>query len=604
MSTPTLRYTGRAGVVVDLDRLLASRMLATANSGAGKSRALRQLLEETHGRVQHLVLDPEGEFATLREAFDYVLAAKTGGDVEASPKTARLLCRRLVELGASAILDLYDLSLQERREFVKLFLTELMALPRGLWRPILVVIDEAHVFCPERGSGEAQSTEAVITLATQGRKRGFALVAATQRISKLHKDCAAELLTKMVGRTGLDVDLKRAGDELGLDKEGRQALKSLAPGEFYVYGPAISNEVQRVRTGDVKTTHPEAGRVGSAPPPASKNVKALLARLADLPQQAALEARTIADYEVLVKQLRGDLRRAQQGAPGVDRAELERQVTAAVEKARAGWTRDMRRLVDRELSALGGTIDRAKKLADQVPALFDSIGARFLALAGTIDMQADSSNRKAPEGTPASGHPAQGNAGWTPASATTPTPERTRVPVPRARQEAAPVVPADGVTAPQQRILDALASFEQLGLHQVAKSNVAVFSDQSPRSSGFANNLGRLRTLKLIDYPAGGTVALTAAGRAVASASPITSVEELHAAWESKLPRPQWTIVDVLRQAYPDAVDREALAERAGQSPTSSGYANNLGALRSLGLIDYQPGRRVVATALLFPEGF
>jgi hypothetical protein len=92
------RDSTRRGRGVDLDRLVASRMLIQANSGGGKSRAIRQLLEETHGRVQHLVLDPEGEFATLRERFDYVLAGKEG-DVQATPKTAKLLCRRLVELG-------------------------------------------------------------------------------------------------------------------------------------------------------------------------------------------------------------------------------------------------------------------------------------------------------------------------------------------------------------------------------------------------------------------------------------------------------------------------------------------------------------------------
>lgn len=132
MTIPTLTYraTG-AGVHVDLDRLVASRALIQANSGGGKSRAIRQLLEETHGRVQHLVIDPEGEFPTLRERFDYVLAAKQGGEALASPRYASKLCRRLVELGASAVLDLYELPLDDRRAFVRLFLTELMGLPRS-----------------------------------------------------------------------------------------------------------------------------------------------------------------------------------------------------------------------------------------------------------------------------------------------------------------------------------------------------------------------------------------------------------------------------------------------------------------------------------------
>ncbi len=80
----------------------------------------------------------------------------------------------------------------ERRHFVKLFIESLIHLPRDLWRPTLVILDEAHIYCPERGSGEAESTDAVISLMSQGRKRGYAGIIATQRLSKLHKDAAAE----------------------------------------------------------------------------------------------------------------------------------------------------------------------------------------------------------------------------------------------------------------------------------------------------------------------------------------------------------------------------------------------------------------------------
>src|SRR5437868_1944102 len=143
-ATPILHYgKGQGAARIDVDALIRGRGLIQANSGGGKSWALRQLLEETFGQVQHLVIDPEGEFATLREKYDYVLAAKSGGDVEVSARTARMLCRRLMETSASAVLDLYDLKPNERREFARLFLTELLALPKDLRRPLLVVLDEA-----------------------------------------------------------------------------------------------------------------------------------------------------------------------------------------------------------------------------------------------------------------------------------------------------------------------------------------------------------------------------------------------------------------------------------------------------------------------------
>lgn len=91
MTSPTLGIsTVGAPVPLDLDRLIETRLLVQGASGSGKSFAVRRLLEETHGRVQHLVLDAEGEYATLRERFDYVLAGP-GGDCPADPRHARLL---------------------------------------------------------------------------------------------------------------------------------------------------------------------------------------------------------------------------------------------------------------------------------------------------------------------------------------------------------------------------------------------------------------------------------------------------------------------------------------------------------------------------------
>jgi len=144
-----------AGVRCDLEKLVDSRLLIQANSGGGKSWAIRRLLEQTHGEVQHLVLDPEGEFSTLRERFDYVLAARQHGDTVADTRAATLLAERLLELGASAVLDIYELKAHDRIRFVRLFLEALVNARKQLWHPVLVVVDEAHVFCPEKGEAEA-----------------------------------------------------------------------------------------------------------------------------------------------------------------------------------------------------------------------------------------------------------------------------------------------------------------------------------------------------------------------------------------------------------------------------------------------------------------
>ncbi len=154
------------------------------------------------------------------------------------------------------------------------------------------------------------------------------------------------------------------------------------------------------------------------------------------------------------------------------------------------------------------------------------------------------------------------------------------------------------------RILDALAFLEGIGVPRADRGQLAFLADQSPTSSAYVNNLGALRSAGAIDYPSGGTVALTDAGRAIADGGQTpTTTSALHEAVRSKLPPARWRIVAVLIGAYPEAIVREDLAAAAGASPTSSAFVNNLGALRSLGLIDYARPGQVVACPVLFLEG-
>jgi len=320
------------GVSCDLPRLIGTRLLVQASSGAGKSWLLRRLLEQSHGKVQQIVIDPEGEFASLREKYDYVLAARQGGDTLADPRTAKLLAERLLEVGVSAILDIYELSQRDRVAFVRLFLEALVDAPKKLWHPVLVVLDESHVYCPE--TGEAESANAVKGLCSRGRKRGFCAVLATQRLSKLAKDAAAELNNKLIGRTSLDVDMARAGDELGFTKANRLILRDLEDGEFYAFGPALSRVVKKVHVGGVKTQHPKAGKLAAVVPAPSAKIKALLPKLSDLPAEAEAREKTVAELRTEVTTLRRDLTAAKQAQPKTEIKTVEKFVLKAEHLAR------------------------------------------------------------------------------------------------------------------------------------------------------------------------------------------------------------------------------------------------------------------------------
>src|SRR3712207_4067156 len=73
---------GRAGSL-DLEELLATRLLVQGNSGSGKSHLLRRLLEQSAPWVQQCVVDPEGDFVTLGERYGHVVidAARTEAEL-------------------------------------------------------------------------------------------------------------------------------------------------------------------------------------------------------------------------------------------------------------------------------------------------------------------------------------------------------------------------------------------------------------------------------------------------------------------------------------------------------------------------------------------
>ncbi len=91
-----------------------------------------------------------------------------------------------------------------------------------------------------------------------------------------------------------------------------------------------------------------------------------------------------------------------------------------------------------------------------------------------------------------------------------------------------------------------------MGLTQLHKTQVAAIAGVSPNSGTYANNLGRLRTLGMIEYPQGGYVAFTPEGEQAARfpATPPT-VRDLHEAWLEIVTGPQQKIMRAVIAAYP-----------------------------------------------------
>lgn len=546
---------------VDLPTLIETRLLIAANSGGGKSWALRKLLEETHGEVQQIVIDLEGEFYTLREKFDDYLLIGKGGDMPTQTRAAALLATKLLEINVSAIIDLSELKFHERKHFVRLFLESLIEAPEETRHPVMIVIDEAHHFAPQ--VGESEATGAVIDLMTRGRKRELCGVLATQRISKLHKDAIAECNNKMFGRTAQDIDVKRTSDELGFAKSAREAfetLRNLAAGEFFAFGTAIGSNVERYKVGSVQTTHFVRGKFKErkATPP-KQAIKSMLEKLKDLPQEAEKKHRTEADLRKEIGILQGKittLEKRPEHPTKIEKIEVPVVGKKTLEglKKSESVIRKMLKGVEQTQALIADHVQTLEAALNKVATEIQKVeNPRQVA---TVQVKEVVSPRKAIVNFPA------------------------RPIAPFRSVEEGEIVLKKGAV----RMLGVLVSRYPM---KFTRSQWATLSDISARSGTFSSYLSALRIGGLI-IEEGEFVYASQSGIDYLGGNvpdPQTP-EEVRAMWRSKLKEGARRMFDVLAETYPNAVSRERLAELSNISVNSGTFSSYLSALRTNGLID------------------
>ncbi|MEX3006898.1 ATP-binding protein [Hoeflea sp. TYP-13] len=257
---------------MDLEELLATRLLVQGNSGSGKSHLLRRLLEQSAPWVQQAVIDPEGDFVSLAEEYGHVVV-----DANGTERDLQMIAARVRQHRVSVVFNLEGLDADKQMKAAGAFLNGLFEVAREIWYPMLVIVDEAQLFAPT-ASGEfteearRASLGAMTNLMCRGRKRGLAGIIATQRLAKLAKNVAAEASNFLMGRTFLDIDMARASDLLGMERRQAETFRNLDRGQFVALGPALSRRPLQVSIGPVKTRG-----MGSSP------------KLMPLPQQPAEE---------------------------------------------------------------------------------------------------------------------------------------------------------------------------------------------------------------------------------------------------------------------------------------------------------------------------
>lgn len=275
--------------MMDVEELLATRLLVQGNSGSGKSHLLRRLLEQSADHVQQVVIDPEGDFVSLADRYGHVVI-----DANRGPEDLECIAARVRQHRVSAVLNLESLEIDGQMKAAATFLNALFEMPREYWYPVLVVVDEAQMFAPAAAGDVSEaarktSLDAMTNLMCRGRKRGLAGVIATQRLAKLAKNCAAEASNFLLGRTYLDIDMARAADLLGMDRKQAEMFRDLERGHFVALGPALSRRPLKVHVGPVETV-PRGATPKLTPRPDHAGDEAKELVLAPVPVAAARAA--------------------------------------------------------------------------------------------------------------------------------------------------------------------------------------------------------------------------------------------------------------------------------------------------------------------------
>ncbi|MBO0881498.1 MAG: ATP-binding protein, partial [Mycobacterium sp.] len=526
------------------------------------------------------------------------------GDAPLESSAGTLMADLVVEEGLSMILDLSGFgSRAQERTFASAFLDRLYRTNTDL---VHLIVDEADLFAAQKPRRE--DTHLLVTMENivrRGRNKGIGCTLASQRAAVLNKDVLTQVDALVALRVAAPQDrdairdwVRGQGDEQTWSKIA-PSLPGLANGECWWWIPE-KHVLQRVQVRATRTfdSSPTRKRGQSTRTPktfADVDLAAISDRIA-----ATIERAKATDPKELAKRVReleNALAARGQGSssgkpkvvevPVLDEALVDRLETAAntLTKARDSAETAIDELLQQVQQAVKESQVHTQQITNAVDDIASALNYAHAATSKTVK-------------TPLSPGPS-------PAS---PASSKAHPAPPVAVSTSAPAAPSDAasdvLTPARQRLLDALRSLEDIGITVARKTQLALWAGVSPKSGGFANNLGALRTAGLIDYPASGHVALTSDGRAltVAGEQVITN-NELHQKVQLLVNPARWRILAALIQHYPNALPKVSLAETVGVSATSGGFANNLGALRTLGLLDYPTPGHVVATDILFLEG-
>ncbi len=588
--------------------IVTQTMAILAKRRAGKSYTMRRMIEQIFKSNQQVVIiDPKGDQWGIRSTADgkkpglpVVILGGEHGDVPLEVNAGEIVAKLVVEERVSILLDLSFFRKYEVATFMTAFLENLYRLKaREIYRtPVMVVIDEADAIAPQKPQkGEERMLGAAEDIVRRGGQRGIGCILVTQRSAVLNKNVLTQTQILVALRTIAPQDLAAMNAWIEVHGEPEQqkilmeSLPSLPVGDAWFWSPGWpTNEgiFKRVHVLPIETfdsgATPEVGKKPVEP----KN-------LADI------------DINILKRQMAATIEKVKQDDPKALRrriAELELEAKNRTPNKDRSVSRNVVEIKKIQVSVVGKrALEGMVKLESGLRKLIKPVKDYVAMIDAGIDRLAKEIN-KAEKINAEVMHRPDVISGVRPRQlVVVPPPSKPRF-KPQGFESLPPSNDGNNgnyeLTNPEQRILDAIAWMESIGINEPEQTAIAFLAGYKFGGGAFNNPRGALRSRGLVDYVNGNKIILTGAGREAAKV-PETALttEELHRKVLSILRGPERKVLEVLLEIYPEDISNEELAERAGYSAGGGAYNNPRGRLRSLGLIEYR-GSQVVARPILF----
>ena len=275
--------------------IMTGRGCILGQSGSGKSYLAGVILEELCKlRLPFCVVDAEGEYYPLRNAFQVIIVGGDNGDIGLEVDFYALF-KSSIQNNLPVILDLSE-TLQ-KTEILNQALSELYKVEEELNYPYLLLVEEADKFAPQAHRVTGMLEE----LAVRGRKRGIGLLIISQRPANIDKNILAQCAYGLIGKLAIENDINAVSIFFS-----RSTLRSIAAhnsGEFSSFGLGFDSTIHVKRMITVHAGATPALKKSSPGEKLSKILQELKKKTINAVIKNSNEKQTILNAYVLLKSI-------------------------------------------------------------------------------------------------------------------------------------------------------------------------------------------------------------------------------------------------------------------------------------------------------------